>query len=320
MAAGLNSIGILSGGGIGRLLAQWIVTGRPDMDVTAFNVDRLHPFQSCPEYRSDRVEEVLGMVYKTHYPYYSRQTGRGAKRSPFYEAFKKRGAYFKEVSGWEGADWFAPADRPELARIEKHSWQRQHWFPYWAQEHRACREGVVLIDMSFMSKFLVQGRDAGACLNRLCTADIDGPVDTITYTQMLNADGKMEADITVSKLSDTKFLVIATDTMHRHVESLLTRHLDADGSKHAAVSDVTGGFCQLNIQGPRSREVLQALTDCDMGHAAFPFRTSKHISIGFAKVLCARITYVGELGSSLFLAKYESSCKIISYASFLGRL
>lgn len=155
--------------------------------------------------------------------------------------------------------------------------------------------------MSFMAKFLVQGRDAGACLNRMCTANIDGPENTITYTQCLNEDGLMEADITVCKLPDQQYLVIATDTMHRHMETLLRRGLDPTASKHVTVADVTGAYTQLNIQGPRSREVLQALTDTDMSNTAYPFRTAREIAIGLARVLVTRITYVGELGYELHI-------------------
>jgi hypothetical protein len=173
VAAGLNSIGILSGGGIGKCVANWIINGRSEFDVTGMNIDRLHKYQSNPQYRAERVVETLGLVYKTHYPYKSKVTARGTKRSPFYKPQLEAGAYFKDVSGWEGADWFAPD--PSKAVVEKHTWGRYPWFPYWASEHKACREGAALIDMSFMSKFLIQGRDAGDCLNRLCTANIDGP-------------------------------------------------------------------------------------------------------------------------------------------------
>ncbi len=169
VAAGLNSIGILTGGGVGRALAHWIVHGKPDVDVTGVNIDRFHKYQANPAYRSSRVVESLGLVYKTHYPYKSKESARGAKRSPFYDRLVGMNAYFKDVSGWEGADWFAPAG--EVAEVRDHSFGRQKWFAYWQHEHRACREGVVVMDMSFMSKFLVQGRDAGVCLNRLSTAD-----------------------------------------------------------------------------------------------------------------------------------------------------
>lgn len=314
VAAGLNSIGILTGGGIGRTVAHWIKHGRANVDVTGINVNRFQKYQTNPEYRSSRVVETLGMVYKCHYPYKSKETARGAKRSPFYESFVQAGAYFKDVSGWEGADWFAvQADGPPVLhpKIEKYSFKKeglQPWFQYWEAEHRACRDGVIAMDMSFMSKFMVQGADAGACLNRLCTANIDGPVDTITYTQFLNEDGKMEADITVCKLADDKFLVIATDTMHRHVETWLRRHLTLGPSPsgstplpHVFISDVTGGYAQLNVQGPLSREVLSLLTDTDMSDVAFPFRHAKEIAIGYARVLCARITYLGELGFELHI-------------------
>lgn len=158
-----------------------------------------------------------------------------------------------------------------------------------------------MIDMSFMAKFLVQGRDAGAALNRLCTANIDGDVDMITYTQFLNEDGCLEADVTVCKLASDKFLVIATDTMHRHVDTWLRRQLDPSATKHVFHSDVTGGYAQLNIQGPLSRHVMARLTDTDMSNEAFPFRTAKSIAVGLTTVLCARITYVGELGYELHI-------------------
>jgi glycine cleavage system aminomethyltransferase T len=160
------------------------------------------------------------------------------------------------------------------------------FFDYWRNEHRACREGVALIDMSFMSKFLVQGHDAARCLNRLSTANVDGPNETITYTQWLNEHGTLEADLTVSKLSDDRFYVVATDTMHRHVEAHVKRHVPPNS--HVTMTDVSGAYAQLNIQGPRSRELMQRLTDTDMSNAAFPFRQIREIAIGFARLLCAR--------------------------------
>ena len=304
VAAGLNSIGILTGGGIGRLIASWIVNGKPDMDITPFNIDRLHPYQSNPEYRNARVVESLGNVYKCHYPYKSKETARGAKKSPFYDHLHRKGAYFKDVSGWEGADWFAPEGAYQ--GIKKHTWGKYEWFPYWEKEHKACREGVIVMDMSFMSKFLVQGRDAGKCLNRLSTANVDGAVGMITYTQWLNPDGKMEADITITKMADDKYLVVVTDTMHRHVETWARRNLDPEGKNHVFITDVTGGYSQLNIQGPRSRELLQKLTDTDMSNEAYPFRSAREIAIGYAKVLCARITYVGELGYELHVPSEQA--------------
>jgi 4-methylaminobutanoate oxidase (formaldehyde-forming) len=297
VAAGLNSVGILTGGGIGRLLAHWIVTGTPDMDVTGIGIGRLHRYQSNPEYRRARTIESLGLVYRCHYPTMTPATARGVKRSAVHDRLAAAGAWFRDVSGWEGADWYAPAGHEP--KVERLSWGRENWFPWWAAEHRAAREGAILMDMSFMSKFLVQGRDAGRVLNCISASDVDGEPGIITYTQWLNDKGLLEADLTVTKLDPERFLVVVTDTMHRHAETWLRRRIPADA--HAFVTDVTSGYCQLNVQGPRSRALMQALTGADLSNAAFPFRTAREIDIGFARVLCIRITYVGELGYELYI-------------------
>ncbi|SCG36734.1 GcvT family protein [Micromonospora inositola] len=296
VAAGLNSIGILTGGGIGRALAHWIVDGRPDIDVTGINIDRLHAYQSNPEYRATRTVESLGMVYQCHYPGRSMQTARNAKLSPLHHRLVEQRAYFKDVSGWEGADWYAPEGVEP--KVDALSWGRQNWFPYWEAEHRAAREGVILMDMSFMSKFLVQGRDAGRELERISANRVDGEAGVITYTQWLNEGGTLEADLTVTKLGDDRFWVVASDTAHRHVEARMRRHF---GDAHAFVTDVSGGYAQINIQGPRSRELLASVTTQDMSNEAFPFRTAREIDLGFARVLCIRITYLGELGYELYI-------------------
>jgi glycine cleavage system aminomethyltransferase T/glycine/D-amino acid oxidase-like deaminating enzyme len=296
VAAGLNSIGILTGGGLGRALAHWIVDGRPDVDVTGMNIDRLHSYQSNPEYRATRTVESLGMVYQCHYPTRSMQTARGAKTSALHDRLAARGAFFRDVSGWEGADWYAPDG--ETADPGPLTWGKPRWFDWWAAEHRAAREDVIAMDMSFMSKFLVQGRDAGALLQHLSANNVDGEPGVITYTQWLNEGGTLEADLTVTKLDDERFWVVASDTAHRHVETWMTRHA---GDQHAVVTDMTSGFAQLNVQGPRSRELLQSLTSVDLSNDAFPFRTARSIDIGFARALCVRITYLGELGYELYV-------------------
>lgn len=297
VAAGLNSIGILTGGGMGRLVAQWIMTGDPGADVTGFNIDRLQVYQRNPEYRRTRTVESLGMVYKCHYPYKSLETARGAKRSPLHQRLEAAGAYFRDVSGWEAPDWYAP--KGVEPKVEKHSFQRENWFPYWAEEHKAAREGVILMDMSFMCKFLVQGRDAGTCLDYISANSVNGEQGMITYTQWLNKFGKLEADLTVTKLAEDKFFVVVTDTQLRHSETWMKRHIPEKA--HAFVTDVTSAYAQINIQGPKSRELLQSLTTADLSNEAMPFRGAKEIDIGFARVLCIRITYLGELGYELYI-------------------
>src|SRR5689334_5077824 len=154
------------------------------------------------------------------------------------------------------------------------------------------------MDMSFMAKFLVQGRDAGKVLNHISANDVDGKAGQITYTQWLNEGGTLEADLTVTKLDDDRYWVVASDTAHRHAETWMRRHI---GDAHAFVTDVTSGYAQINIQGPRSRDLLAAVTSADVSNAAFPFRTAAEIDIGFARVLCIRITYLGELGYELYI-------------------
>jgi glycine cleavage system aminomethyltransferase T/glycine/D-amino acid oxidase-like deaminating enzyme len=293
VAAGLNSIGILTGGGLGRVLAHWIVHGRADVDVTGFHVDRLHRYQTNPEYRAQRTVESLGMVYQCHYPNRALRTARGARRSAFYDRLAARGAFFRDVSGWEGADWYG-----EHRADDGLTWGKPYWFPYWEAEHRAARDGVIVMDMSFMSKFLVEGRDAGRVLDWISANRVDGAAGQITYTQWLDAAGRLEADLTVTKLDDDRFWVVASDTAHRHVETWMKRHV---GDAHAFVADMTSAYAQLNVQGPRSRELMQRLTTADMTNAAFPFRAAREIDVGFARVLCVRITYLGELGYELYI-------------------
>ncbi|MCX7053508.1 MAG: aminomethyltransferase family protein, partial [Proteobacteria bacterium] len=236
-------------------------------------------------------------VYKCHYPTHALKTARGARRSPFHDRLAAQGAYFIETSGWESPGWYAGGGK--VADPGQDTWGRPAWWHHWQAEHRAARENVIVMDMSFMGKFMVQGRDAGKCLNRISANNVDGATGEITYTQWLNAQGKLEADLTVTKLADDRFFVVVTDTMVRHAETWMTRNIPDDA--HAFVTDVTSGYGQVNVQGPRSRELLQSLTSVDLSNAAFPFRAAREIDIGYARVLCTRITYLGELGYELFI-------------------
>ena len=208
------------------------------------------------------------------------------------------GASFREVSGWESPEWFA--GRGATAEPGPLTWSRPAWWPQWEAEHRACREGVIVMDMSFMSKFRVQGRDSGRMLDLISANSVNGDAGRIVYTQWLNERGLLEADLTVTKLTDDDFLVVATDTAHRHVLTHLQRTF-AGHDAHAFATDVTGAYAQLNVQGPRSRELLQSITTSDLSDEAFAFRTAAEIDIGFARVLCVRITYLGELGYELYV-------------------
>jgi 4-methylaminobutanoate oxidase (formaldehyde-forming) len=277
------------------VLAHWILNGRPDVDVTGINIDRFQRYQCNPEYRRQRALESLGLVYACHYPDRSPRTARGARKSPFHERLAAKGAHFRDVSGWECPGWYAPEGQEPVADCL--TWGRPNWFPWWQAEHQACREGVIAMDMSFMGKFLVQGRDAGAFLNYISANEVNAEAEKITYTQWLNEAGTLEADLTVIKITEETFMVVTSDVAHRHTETWMKRHIGDD--QQVFVTDVTSGYGQLNIQGPKSRELLQSITSADLSNEAFPFRTAREIDIGLARVLCVRITYAGELGYEL---------------------
>ncbi len=295
VTAGMNSVGILSSGGLGRVMAHWITTGRPDVDVTAINVDRFHDYQLSPAYRATRTAEILGTVYAAHTPGTQLTGARGIKRSPVHDRLTAQGAYFRDVSGWEGADWFAG---PGESAVASPSWMREPWFERWEAEHRAVRQGVGLMDMSFMAKLLVEGPDAAAVLDRVSAGAVAGAVGVIVYTQWLDDDGRIQADLTVTRLGEQRFLVVASDTAHGHALGWLRR---AVGDSRCSVTDVTSGYAQLNVQGPRSRELMAAVSSVDFSTEAFPFRAARWVDVGFARVLCVRITYLGELGYELYV-------------------
>ncbi len=295
VAAGMNSVGVLSAGGLGRVVAQWIVDGKPDVDVTGFDVDRFRAYQAEETYRATRTTEILGTVYAAHTPGKQLYSARGAKLSPVHDRLVANGGYLREVSGWEGADWFAgPGVTPEATP----TWGHADWFPRWEAEHRAVREGAGLMDMSFMTKLRVTGADAGRVLDHVSAGAVDGEAERITYTQWLDPDGKLQADLTVTKLADDDFWVVASDTAHGHVLAWLAKHI---GGADVTIEDVTEDWAQLNVQGPQSRDLLATLTDADLATEAFPFRTARFVTLAGVRVLLVRITYVGELGYELYL-------------------
>jgi len=331
-AAGLNSVGVLSGGGVGRLMAHWITTGHPDQDVTGVAAGRASHFQCTPQFRATRAAEVLEKTYGCHYPTIQPSSARGAKRSPLHAHLVASGAVFKDVSGWEGVDYF-DAGGCLMDDMPRHTWSRPSWFPLWAAEHRAIRERAGLVDMSFMSKFAVTGPGAGALLNWLCTANLAKATrGSITYTQFCNALGGLEGDVTVTKLPllggfggggaygpsgepSEEFLVVATDTAHRHVETWLRRGaadaLSKSGgcvSAYTSIHDCTGSFALLSVQGPRSREILARVApSSDLSQGGFPYRAARYMDIGLARVLVTRITYVGELGYEILTPVEQAS-------------
>jgi 4-methylaminobutanoate oxidase (formaldehyde-forming) len=296
VAAGFNSLGILMGGGAGKIIAQWIVDGVPDVDITEIDIARMLPFENTPKYLKDRTVEMLGFMFEDGYRNKQVKTARNARKSAFHDRLAAVGAYFGVYAGWEYPDWFAPEGvEPKV----EYSWGRQNWFEYSAAEHRATRENVTMLDYSVMGKLLVQGRDAEIILNRICANNVAVPIGRCVYTQWLNETGTIEADLTVTRLAEDQYLVLTGDGTITAVQAWLRRHIPKDA--HMYVTNITSAYSVLNIQGPKSREFLSSVTNADMSNEAFPFLTMQQIDIGYALVKAIRITYVGELGWELYI-------------------
>jgi 4-methylaminobutanoate oxidase (formaldehyde-forming) len=295
VAAGFNSLGILFGGGVGQVMAHWIVDGLPPVDASDIDIARMAPFQNNPKYLYDRTVELLGWQYIS-WPNLQAETAREARKSAMHDRLAAAGAYFGQSVGWEYPDWFAP--QGVEPRVE-YSWGRQNWFEYAAAEHKAAREDVIMMDLTHMAKLLVQGRDAEAVLNRICANDVAVPVGRIVYTQWLNERGTIEADLTVTRLSVDSYLLVLVDAAQRHVESWLERHIPPEA--HLFVTDVTSGYNIISVQGPKSRQLISSLNHADMSNQAFPYLTMQEIDVGYAPVKALRVTYVGELGWELYV-------------------
>ncbi len=297
VAAGYNSIGIVSSGGAGMALAQWIADGEAPFDLWEVDIRRVQPFQKNRHYLKHRVSETLGLLYADHFPYRQPASARGIRRSPLHEHLKARGACFGETAGWERANWFAPeGEAPEY----RYTWKRQNWFEHSRAEHMAVREGVGLFDMSSFGKLRVEGRDAEAVLNRICANDIAVAPGRLVYTQWLNERGGIEADLTVARLSETVFLVVTpAGTVQRDL-AWLRRHIPPDA--HIAVADVTAGEAVLCVMGPKSRDVLAACSPADLSSDAFPFGSVQEIELGMGLARAHRVSYVGELGWELYVS------------------
>jgi 4-methylaminobutanoate oxidase (formaldehyde-forming) len=296
LAAGLNSIGIQSAGGIGKVVAEWILEGHPPADLWEVDVRRNLPFQGNRKYLRERVSESLGLLYAMHYPYRQFETARGVRRSPLYDRLEAAGACHGELAGWERPNWYAP--KGVSARYD-YSYGRQNWFEYSAAEHRAVRENVGLFDQSSFAKFRLEGRDAARVLNRVCANDVDVPPGRIVYTQWLNERGGIEADLTVTRLAEDCFLIVTAATSEVRDFHWLRAHIPGDA--HCVPTNVTSAMGVISLMGQSSRALLQSLTPADLANEAFPFATSREIELGFGLVRASRITYVGELGWELYV-------------------
>ena len=295
VAAGLNSLGILSGGGVGSMLAHWIVDGVPPVDATSVAIDRTATYETSRRFRAERTVEQLGVLFgDAVWPAWKPSTGRNVRRSVLHERLVAAGGHFGVSAGWEFAEWFAGPGQAPAPLLD---YRRQASHPVVEREHRAVREAVGVLDMSLMAKLIVQGPDAAAVLSRLSANDVTQGPGRIVYTQWLNGNGGIIADVTVTCLEPAQFLVIASDIIHRRIEPLIRR--ETRPGEVVTVTDVTSGTTLLSVQGPASRELIGRLTDADLSNEAFGYLTARQIHVGYAPVLAIRVTYVGELGWEL---------------------
>lgn len=296
VAAGFNSIGIQSAGGAGMALARWMDGAEKPFDLGDVDIARMHPFQTNRRYLRERATETLGLLYADHFPYRQKETARGVRRSPFHGDLAARGAVFGEAAGWERANWFAAPG--EEARY-RYSWKRQNFFDAVGREHRAIRSGVGIYDMSSFGKLRVEGRDAEAFLNHVCGADVSVPVGRIVYTQFLNPSGGIEADVTVTRLAETVFLVVTPSGRLLADQAWLRRHV---GDRFVVITDATAAEGVLAIMGPESRRLMQAVSPNDFSNDTNPFGTAQQIELGLCTARAHRVSYVGELGWEIYVS------------------
>jgi len=301
IAAGYNSIGIVSSGGAGMVLAEWMDKGHSPFDLWEVDIRRAQPFQRNRAYLKERVTETLGLLYADHYPYRQVVTARGVRRSPIHEHLKAAGAVFGEVAGWERANWFA---RPGQEREYRYSWGRQNWFDNHRAEHTAVRQAVGMFDMTSFGKIRVEGRDACAFLQRMCGNDVDVALGGIVYAQMLNARGGIECDLTVTRLGETAFLLVVPGATLQRDLSWLRRHV---GEAFAVMTDVTAAESVLCVMGPKARDLLKAVSPDDLSNAGFAYGTAREIEVGMGIARAHRVSYVGELGWELYVSADQTA-------------
>ncbi len=296
VAAGFNSIGIQSAGGAGMALAQWMEDGGKPFDLGDVDIVRMQPFQGNKTYLSDRVSETLGLLYADHYPFRQMATARGIRRSPLHGHLAERGAVFGEFAGWERANWFAnPGQKPEY----EYGWKRTNWFENAATEHKAIREGVGMYDMSSFGKIRVEGPDAQRFLNYICGGDLSVPIGKIVYAQFLNNRAGIEADVTITRLSETAYLVVTPAATRLADETWMRRHV---GDYFVILTDVTASEAVLAVMGPKSRDLLMSVSPNDFSNETNPFGTAQEIEIGMGIARAHRVSYVGELGWEVYIS------------------
>ena len=296
VAAGFNSVGIQSAGGAGQALAQWMQDGQKPFDLGDVDISRMQPFQGNKYYLFERSKETLGLLYADHFPFRQKATARGIRRTPFHQHLLDQGAVMGELAGWERANWFAnEGQTPEY----EYSWKRQNFFGNVAAELGAVRTNVGMYDMSSFGKIRVEGRDAVGFMNYVGGGHYDVPVGKIVYTQFLNNKAGIEADVTVTRLSETVFLVVTPAATRLADQVWMQRNI---GDHNVVITDVTAGEGVIAVMGPNARKLLQAVSPNDFSNDVNPFGTAQEIELGMGMARVHRVTYVGELGWEVYVS------------------
>ena len=298
VAAGFCAHGIAGAGGVGKVMAEWIIHGEPELDVWKMDLQRFGTHYRSRRYALVRSVEIYATYYDIHYPNEERSAGRPLKTAPTYERLRHLEAEFGEKAGWERPNWFRTNEDVRLEHLRPRGWAGEHWSTAIPAEHQATREHAGLFDESSFAKIEVEGDDACAFLERICANRIDRPIGRIVYTQMLNRRGGIECDLTVTRLADDRFRLVTGTAFGTHDLAWIRKQLGEH--ERARVRDVTGSLACLGLWGPRARDVLEPLTTTDLSNEAFPYMSAREIMLADSPCLAARVTYVGELGWELY--------------------
>ena len=304
VAAGFCAHGLAGAGGIGKVMAEWIVGGEPEIDLWHMDIRRFGSQYRSPAYTHARIQETYETYYDIRYPNHEREAGRPLRVSPANIWHREHDAAFGEKSGWERVNWYESNAAAGDEGLRPRGWAGQHWSPAIGAEHLATREAAAIFDESSFAKMEIEGPGAAAYVERLCDNEVARGVGKITYTQMLNSRGGIECDFTVARLGDERFSIVTGTAFGNHDREWIRRHLGrggewgVDGS--VAVRDVTSAFACFGVWGPKAREILQPLTPHDLGNESFPYMNVREITVGNVPVRALRVTYVGELGWELY--------------------
>ncbi len=295
VAAGFNSVGIQSAGGVGWALAEWIADRHPPMDLNSVDIRRAQPFQASPDYLQSRISESLGLLYAMHWPFRQYESARGMRLSPLHERIAAAGAVFGETAGWERPNWYANDGQ---SREYEYSYGKQNWHDNMVAECLGVRQAVGLFDQTSFAKFMVEGPDALQVLNTISVAEVDVPLGKAVYTQWCNSRGGIEADLTINRISEDRFFVVTAAAAETRDWAWLRR---ACRDRRVALTNVTHEQAMIGVMGPKSRDLLAKLTDTDLSNSGFEFATGRFIRLAGAEVFALRMSYVGDLGWELYV-------------------